>query len=221
VGLPLRMFMTFTVRPEDREDVADGSVVLGTEVRRVLNALAEWHRRRGGTENAYVWVAENPGEHNPHVHLLSSMSVPRTDFDRFAQQIESLWGHGWVKIERLRKPMTAGHYILKAARYFAKGTEADQGRVYGNRYGISRNIRPVYELCSLGASSEAAVGLRSMQMDVDDGGEGLGRLWLTRYGLSFPAGTSEREIEATLAALERDEGWRPVRTNHASAPPRR
>ena len=202
VGLPLRTFMTFTVRPEDREDVEGGSMVLGSEVRRVLNALAEWLRRRGGVEHAYVWVAENPAEQNPHVHLLSSMTVPRSDFERWAEQIEGLWGHGWVKIERLRKPLSAGHYILKAAGYVAKGSNADQGRVYGNRYGISHNIRPVYDVYSLGASAEAAATLRRLQGDLGDGGEALGRLWLTRYGLSFPAGTDEAEIEETLEALE-------------------
>jgi hypothetical protein len=194
--------MTFTVKAEDRCGVANGDVVLGTEVRRALNALAEWHRRRGGVEHSYVWVAENPGESNPHVHLLSSITVPRSDFDRFAGQVEGLWGHGWVKIERLRQPLTAGHYILKAARYFSKGSESDQGRVYGNRYGISRNIRPVYEVRSLGASEDAAAGLRILQDELDEEGEPLGNLWLTRYGLSFPAGTSESEIEEALVALE-------------------
>jgi hypothetical protein len=202
VGVPLRTFMTFTVRPEDRVAVADGAMILGTEVRRVLNALAEWLRRRGGADHAYVWVAENPGECNPHVHLLSSMSVPRRDFDRFAGQIERLWGHGWVKIERLREPLTAGHYILKAARYFSKGADSDQGIVYGNRYGISRNIRPVYETRSLWDSRDAASGLRAMQVNLAEDGEALGRLWLTRYGLSFPVGTTDEEIEETLEALE-------------------
>jgi hypothetical protein len=197
--------MTFTVRPEDREEIAEGAVILGTEVRRVLNALAEGFRRRGGSEHAYIWVAENPGESNPHVHLLSSISVPRKDFAHFAAQVESLWGHGWVKIERLREPAVAGHYILKAARYFSKGTETDQGRVYGNRYGISRNIRPIYDTCSLGASGDAAEGLRALQLGlVEDGedGEKLGDLWLTRYGLSFPAGTTEEQIEGALEVLE-------------------
>lgn len=194
--------MTFTVRPEDRVEVADGTMILGTEVRRVLNALAESLRRRGREDHGYAWVAENPGDSNPHVHLLSSMSVPRADFLRFAEQVEGLWGHGWVKIERLREPLTAGHYILKAARYFSKGTDSDQGCVYGNRYGISRNIRPVYQMRSLGASAEAAAGLRAMQVELGDEGEGIGRLWLTRYGLSFPAGTTDEQIEDTLEALE-------------------
>jgi hypothetical protein len=201
--LDLVTFLTFTAKPEDREEIADGGLVLGTEMRRTMNAMQQRFRREGYGEFAYVWVAENPKDENPHVHMLTNHRVPRAEFGALASWIEGLWGHGWVKIERVRKPASAGHYILKAVGYSLKGTEANQGRVRGNRYGISRNIRPVYETYGyLDADAERAA-LLDLMCALPDGVEiePLGRLWLTRSGMAFPAGSTLDEVEATLDVL--------------------
>jgi hypothetical protein len=63
--------------------------------------------------------------------------VPRAEFPEFAEWVESLWDHGWVKTESIRQPERSGHYILKAVRCAVQG---EQGTVQGNLYGISRNI---------------------------------------------------------------------------------
>lgn len=186
VGEPLRTFVTFTVRAESRPAFAEGSLVLGREMKRTLNAFNEWLRRRGDRGLVYIWVAENKGEANPHVHMLLNYRVARKDFETFAAHIEALWGHGFAHIERVREPQRAGRYILKALGYTMKGAEDGQGTVIGNRFGISRKILPKYETVNLFESAEAAEGLRvrqaAMTEDIQEIAPGL---YLLRHGVSF------------------------------------
>jgi len=138
-GTPLTAFWTFTVEGTDqRRSFATASRPISFEMRRTLNAI---RTTKGDFE--YVWVAENPRNENPHVHLLTSLVVPRADFDGFAAWVESLWGLGFVHMERLRKPAAAGRYLLKAVGYLNKGGSAgcDMGRVRGSRYAVSRSLR--------------------------------------------------------------------------------
>ena len=105
----------------------------------------------------FAWVAEAPAAQSPmddgqmgppaprrniHVHLLINWTVRPQDFAAWAAWIESTWGHGFAKIERLRKPGSAAAYMAKAAKYIAKGAEGGQGAIRGNRYGIARDARP-------------------------------------------------------------------------------
>ncbi|WP_051241275.1 rolling circle replication-associated protein [Vibrio litoralis] len=111
----------------------------------------------------YIWVAECPaneyGEPNPHVHILIRWSVPHHQFSPWAKRIESLWGHGTVKVEKLRKPKAAGSYIIKAVGYAAKGENGGQGLIRGNRYSIAKCSRaPAWEcLTSFEADNMIAV----------------------------------------------------------------
>ncbi|WP_240205664.1 hypothetical protein [Vibrio sp. CyArs1] len=93
----------------------------------------------------YIWVAECPanedGEPNPHVHLLLRWSVPEPLFSPWAKRLEKIWGHGFAKLERIRKPTAASSYIIKAVGYAAKGANAGQGLIRGNRYNIARCSR--------------------------------------------------------------------------------
>lgn len=205
LGVPLTTFITFTVRQEDRHEFLQGERVLGREVRRTINALKEWLRRRGLPSFVYVWVAENKGDRNPHVHMLTSYKVPRSEFDAFAKHLESLWGFGFAKIERIRDPKRAGHYLLKALGYALKGTDGAQGAVKGNRYGISREIMPRYLTYDLSQVGEAAERLQWMQEGMGDGdiqeiGEGL---YLTKWGLSLTAGMDLGEALRLVMALNR------------------
>lgn len=201
--LGMRTFMTFTCAPEDRERIAGGSLVLGREMRRTLNAIQQRFRREGYRCFVYIWVAENPRDENPHVHLVTNYRVARGEFAEFAAWVESVWGHGWVKIERIRKPERAGHYILKAVRYAVKGAEGEQGTVRGNRYGISRNIQIVESTSDFDDREAAAATLCALTAGVDEveGIEPFGGLWLTRYGLAFPAASSLAEVERVIDDL--------------------
>jgi len=116
----------------------------------------------------YIWVAENPDRKinyttpegevlevttgtNPHVHFLMDWSVPKELFRDWAKQIESLWGNGFAKLEKVRNPHSATGYLLKALGYMTKGGyQVDektgeiinsQGVIKGNRYGISKSAR--------------------------------------------------------------------------------
>ncbi|TKF95715.1 hypothetical protein FCV71_15255 [Vibrio lentus] len=111
----------------------------------------------------YMWVAESPinedGEPNPHVHLLLKWTVDKKHFKDWAKRLESLWGHGMAHIERIRQPKAASTYLIKAVGYAAKGNNADQGLIKGNRYSIARVSRaPSWEtLASFEADNITAV----------------------------------------------------------------
>jgi len=89
----------------------------------------------------YIWVAECPmnedGEPNPHSHILLGWEVEKHLFSAWSKRIEQLWGNGFAKLERIKKPKAAGSYIIKAVGYAAKGANADQGLIKGNRYSIA------------------------------------------------------------------------------------
>jgi hypothetical protein len=93
----------------------------------------------------YMWVAEQPandkGEKNPHVHILMRWQVKPELFQAWAQRLESLWGHGFAKLERIKTPQAASNYLLKAVGYLTKGSSGEQGDILGNRYGISASAR--------------------------------------------------------------------------------
>ena len=205
IGRPLHTFVTFTLRPDARVRCLAGELVLGKEMKRTLNALNEWLRRRKLPSLSYVWVAENVRDENPHVHLLTNYAVPRSEFDAFAAHLESLWGFGYAKIERVRKPERAGQYLMKALSYTLKGADDDQGTVIGNRYGISREILPKYETIDLYDCAEAAANLRALKAGMTEEIEEMGSgAWLTPHGISFKAGTDLTQIKAVVDELGSD-----------------
>ncbi|CAH7148564.1 conserved hypothetical protein [Vibrio chagasii] len=93
----------------------------------------------------YVWVAECPanenGEPNPHVHILLNYHVPKEHFQGWAKRVERLWGHGMANLQRIQHKAAAAGYLIKAIGYAAKGSNADQGLIKGNRYNIARCSR--------------------------------------------------------------------------------
>jgi hypothetical protein len=202
LGIKLSTFITFTVRAEERPAFLDGELMLGKEVKRTLNGLNEWLRRRGHPTLVYIWVAENLRDENPHVHMLTSYRVRKSEFRAFAAHLESLWGFGFARIERIRKPKRAGGYLMKSLSYALKGVEDDQGTVFGNRYGISRRILPAYETIPLHECSDAANGLRQrvreMTDEIEEYADGV---WVTPHGLAFGAGTTPDRFERVLEQL--------------------
>jgi hypothetical protein len=102
-------------------------------------------------ELLYVWVAEAPdnekGEQNPHVHVLINWRVKYALFPAWAKRIEGLWGQGIAHIEKIKDSEAAASYMMKAAGYLCKAQgKNDQGKIRGNRYGISAPARaPAWE----------------------------------------------------------------------------
>ncbi|KHA59844.1 hypothetical protein NL53_14545 [Vibrio variabilis] len=104
----------------------------------------------------YIWVAECPpskdengeiiGEPNPHIHLVMRWSVDKSVFADWAKRLEALWGQGMAHLEWIKQPKAASSYLIKALGYAAKGENADQGLIRGNRYNIARCSRaPAWE----------------------------------------------------------------------------
>ncbi|MFT5755410.1 MAG: hypothetical protein ACI9LM_000117 [Alteromonadaceae bacterium] len=93
----------------------------------------------------YMWVAEMPdnkkGEKNPHVHIMMRWNVPKPLFRAWADRLETIWGHGFAKLEKLKTPEAASNYLLKAVGYLTKGGSSEQGIITGNRYNISASAR--------------------------------------------------------------------------------
>ncbi|WP_070964621.1 rolling circle replication-associated protein [Vibrio sonorensis] len=100
---------------------------------------------RGKADFHYIWVAECPtnehGQPNPHVHILLNWQVAPEHFQAWAKRIERLWGHGLAHLERIKHKDAAAGYLIKAVGYAAKGGNADQGMIKGNRYNIARCSR--------------------------------------------------------------------------------
>ncbi|MGR5079922.1 rolling circle replication-associated protein [Photobacterium swingsii] len=171
-------FLTLTFTPEQRNAIFSKETTLGKEVSRFLDGAKKMYQRGwqdigrdeqpfelDGIEKPfhYMWVAECPanddGEPNPHVHLLMNWNVERNYFDAWADRIESLWGNGFAHLEHITQPKAAGTYLIKAVGYAAKGENADQGLIRGNRYNIARCSRaPAWEcVASFEASNMAAI----------------------------------------------------------------
>ncbi|MGR5276493.1 hypothetical protein ACPV5J_07430 [Vibrio rotiferianus] len=93
----------------------------------------------------YIWVAECPanedGEPNPHVHVLLNWQVEPCHFQAWAKRLEEIWGNGMARLERIKYGAAASGYLIKAVGYAAKGDNADQGLIKGNRYNIARCSR--------------------------------------------------------------------------------
>ncbi|ORT52649.1 hypothetical protein ST37_01785 (plasmid) [Vibrio sp. qd031] len=177
-------FLTLTFTTEQRERLFGGEMTIGSEVSRFLDGAKKMYQRGWVAEVGnkdlitdtvmesvpakesdfhYLWVAECPanvdGEPNPHVHLLLNWQVEPKHFQSWSQRLENLWGHGFAKLERIRHGQGAAKYLLKAVGYAAKGKNADQGLIKGNRYNIARCSRaPSWEvLASFEVDNMAAI----------------------------------------------------------------
>lgn len=161
-------FLTLTLDAEARARL-DAGQTLQSEVSRFFDAMQKAYSRgmvasdpetgepvqiEGRPLGAlqYCWVAEVPdtidtatgevGAPNPHVHVLMRWRVPRRQFRAWAARIESIWGQGFAHLEKIKDGTAAAAYMMKAAGYLTKAQgKADQGRIRGNRYAISKPAR--------------------------------------------------------------------------------
>ncbi len=155
-----RTFVTLTFDAETRNSIFEQETTLGKEVSRFIDGIKKVYQRGWGGESDdgewfeceareddfhYMWVAECPanedGEANPHIHLLMDWHVEKHQFSAWAKRLEKVWGRGFAHLERIRNPKGAGNYIIKAVGYAAKGSNANQGLIKGNRYGIAKCSR--------------------------------------------------------------------------------
>ena len=155
-----KTFLTLTLDDDARNRIASGSSTIQKETSRFFDGLQKMYQR-GWIANGplgqvkvpghdhklkYCWVAENPknnaGEDNPHLHVLMSWKVPFALFESWAERIEGIWGQGFAHLEKIKDPINAGAYMAKAAGYITKSSgQSDQGKIRGNRYGISTDAR--------------------------------------------------------------------------------
>lgn len=150
----------------------------------------------------YCWVVEVPknkdGEDNPHVHLLMDWRVKRRHFDAWSKRIENIWGHGWAHLEKMKEPEKAGAYMAKASSYLTKAQGmSDQGRVAGNRYGISKPARaPGFEVIAESQLHSMGQIIREVYENLTEkyGYFYQARKWLSRRLAELPKGASERKI---------------------------
>lgn len=198
VGRPLRAFWTFTVAPEYRPQMLDGSLTLGAQVSRFLKAF-----RKRYPDEVYVWVCESPlnsdGAPNPHVHFVTSLVVSRAEFQAFAAWVESVWSFGYVHCERLRYPDRAGRYLLKAIGYIGKGAKADQGEVFGRRYDVSACLRPEVKRIELQLDAQS---FKSVCELFGGGARSFGSGFFTGRGMVYDAGNegcAVRDMERLAA----------------------
>ncbi|MGI2072627.1 hypothetical protein [Shewanella baltica] len=126
----------------------------------------------------YLWVAEAPAKEkiiktkngfdcidarpNPHCHVLLRWQVEPHLFRAWAKRIESIWGQGFAKLERIKNADAASGYMLKALGYLLKGEESEQssqGTIKGNRYNISKPARalPWEHIASFHAEHMASI----------------------------------------------------------------
>ncbi len=152
-----KTFVTGTFKEDIRQQIIVGDTTIQKEVSRTMDALQKMYRRGWTTKNGervpghleglpYCWVVEVPkneqGEDNPHIHLLLGWRVAYKHFSEWAERIETIWGNGYFHLEKIKDSTCAGAYMAKAAGYLSKAQDNDtQGKVTGNRYGISAVAR--------------------------------------------------------------------------------
>lgn len=78
-----------------------------------------------GRKFKYLGVIEFQKRGAVHYHLI--MDIPFIDW----KILSHMWGHGRIKIEKIRKPNRAGLYMAKTTKYITKGLQ--DTRLYGKR----------------------------------------------------------------------------------------
>ncbi len=229
-----KTFVTGTFDDDARERIENGDTTIQKEVSRLMDAMQKmysrgWVRSDGarvaGRDDglAYCWVVEVPkneqGGDNPHVHMLLGWRVEFKDFREWAARIEKLWGNGYFHLEKIKDSTCAGAYMAKAAGYLSKAQDSDtQGKVTGNRYGISACARApeweVYAVQQLHIASQLIVDVYD-HLTVKHGEKFAERKRLNKALATIPKdkkGVRQR-IGKKLAAVRESLNELPIRCN--------
>jgi len=162
---------------------------LSGEIRRFWELVVCWAERHGYStpvmECAEESTSDGQREYHPHPHILTSLAVPRHAFPELCQYVEAAWGLGSVHMEIIRQPANASKYLLKAVQYSVKGAQEGQGRVWGRRWGISRDLRVLEVRNDVEGSEGDALRLEEVATMLRD--MGMGRVQ-TPFGSVTPRG---------------------------------
>jgi len=189
-------FITATFDLKARERLASSETTMGGEIRHFLDAWRSRYRKKGKKPPLFIWVAENPNNSNPHVHILTNDAVAYRHFRMWARGLEKLWGNGMVHLEKIKYSPAAARYLLKAIGYLAKGADGTQGEVIGQRYGISREIVPREYIDYIHAGTEGIIAYRKML--TESYGQKFNAIYVHEYGIWTPPGFGIDQLLAWL-----------------------
>jgi len=189
-------FITATFDLEARERLASGETTIGAEIRRFLDAWRSRYRKRGKKPPLFIWVAENPSNSNPHVHILTNVAVEYRHFRSWASGLEGLWGNGMVHLEKIKYSKAAGRYLLKAIGYLAKGADGNQGEIIGQRYGVTREIQPKGHIDYVSVGIEGIIAYR--KMIAESCGHKFNSIYVHEYGAWAPPGFGVDQLLAWI-----------------------
>jgi len=192
----MRTFATATFDEDARERIASGETTIGAETKRFIDAWRSRYRKRGKKPPLFIWVAENPNESNPHVHILTNDKIEYRHFRMWARGLEKLWGNGMVHLEKMKYPKAAGRYLMKAVGYLAKGTDGNQGSVVGQRYGVSRDLNPKEYIDYVYVGLEGIIAYR--KMITESCGKIFNDIYLHEYGIWAPPGYGHDQLIAWI-----------------------
>jgi len=155
-------------------------------MRRFLDAWRSRYRKNGKKPPLFIWVAENPNGSNPHVHILTNDKVAYRHFRMWARGLEKLWGNGMVHLEKIKYSEAAGRYLLKAIGYLSKRTNGSQGKVIGQRYGVTREIQPKEYIDYVAVGIKGIIAYR--KMIAESCGKKNKAIYVHEYGIWSPPG---------------------------------
>jgi len=92
--------------------------------------------------------------------------------------------------------VAAGRYLMKAIGYLAKGTNGNQGEVIGQRYGVSRDLKPKERIDYVYAGIEGIIAYR--KMITESCGEKFNDIYVHEYGVWAPPGNGIDQLLAWL-----------------------
>ena len=96
-------------------------------------------RKMHPTEFKYLYVVELTKRGRPHFHMLVDIITDLSDIHSYEQYLASIWGHGFIDVQRITNSKGAGHYISK---YFTKDPVDTSCKLYG----YSRNCNKPIEI---------------------------------------------------------------------------
>ena len=187
-------FATATFDEDARNRLTSGETTIGSEVKRFIDAWRSRYRKRGKKPPLFIWVAENPNDSNPHVHILTTDRIEYRHFRMWARGLEKLWGNGMVHLEKIKYPKAAGRYLMKSIGYLAKGTDGSQGTVVGQRYGVSRDLKPKEYIDYVRIGVEALIAFRKLLSEQVNGR--FDGIYIHEYGAWAPPGFGMAQLLA-------------------------
>lgn len=143
--------LTFKLDALETRDVKMANKLFGDFIKR----LNRYNKKRGQGKVEYVCVVEYQQERGVvHYHMLSSIKYIRH------KDLETLWGHGYVKINRIDKVDNVGAYVVK---YMQKGNH--DIRLRGEKaYFPSEGLKKPIETADPKKIAQALAGLEQCEV---------------------------------------------------------